>query len=263
MSVYVKLKINCSIQISVHIPGSNYTSVSPPVHRYLTISFNQPPTIMHTAPSDISVQVGASFSYQFTVSSALGQVLTFGELTTYPPGLVEDVNIAIDGTEATVSGLVSLTRDLPLILENDGIPMISVPIMDTYGVAVASTQLVIAQSAPLFTQARYEFEAKEGRIGVRLGPIKIVDPNGDMLNLPIIEESTEAGLFIVIFLDTLEIFTNVYLLADLTLDYELFQEYDFFMTISDTSNSSLTSRTSVRVSVIPVNEFHPFFQTSE
>lgn len=209
--------------------------------------------------------MGTTFSYQLTVSSALGQTLTFGELTTYPQGLLEDLSIVINGTEATVSGLVSLSRDLPLILQNNSSPIISVPIMDIHGVAIASTQLVIVQSAPLFSQPHYEFEAFEERTGVMLGPIPIVDPNGDTVSLPEIEEEAEAKLFRVIFgLPVVSgIFTNVFLFADFRLDYEQFQEFDFFLTISDSGNSSLSSRTSVRVSVLPRNEFHPFFQTSE
>ncbi len=170
------------------------------------------------------------------------------------------MSIVIEGTRATVSGLISLSRDLPLILENNGIPLISVPIMDTYGVAIASTQLVILQSAPLFSEARYEFESLEESIGARVGPILIVDPNGDALSLPEIEGSQR---FRVILGDVAGIFTNVFLLADLKLDYEQAQEYDFFMTVTDSGNSSLSSRASVRVNVLPINEFNPFFQTSE
>ena len=229
----------------------------------MTISFSQPPTITHTAPTTLSVQVGIIFSYQFTVSSALGQTLNFGELTSDPQGLVDDVSIAIAGTEATISGLISLSRDLPIILENNTSPSISIPILDTYGVVVASTQLVIEQSAPLFSQEQYEFSTVEGSTGVRLGPVLIADPNGDTINVPVIAEDAESKLFRVIFGQASGIFTGVFFLADLTLDYERFQEFNFHLTVQDTENISLSSQAAVRVLVIPVNEFSPVFQTAE
>lgn len=229
----------------------------------MMISFSQPPTITHTAPPTLSVQVGIIFSYQFTGSSALGQTLNFGELTTDPQGLVDNVSIAIAGTEATVSGMISLSRDLPIILENNTSPSISIPIIDTYGgVLVASTQLVIEQSAPLFNQDYYEFSTVEGSTGVRLGPIPIADPNGNSINLPVIVEDVESKLFRVIFGQAAGIFTNVLLLADLTLDYERFQEFNFHITVQDADNSSLSSQATVKVIVIPVNEFSPVFQTT-
>ena len=189
--------------------------------------------------------------------------MNFGTLATDPSELVTDVGITIMDDEARVSGVISLTRDLPPILKNGTTPSISVPIVDALGgVVEATTQLIIEQSAPLFTLTHYVFSVMEEN-DVRTGPIPIADPNGDQINIPVILETIEAKLFNVIFGQLTGIFTNVFLLADITLDYELSQGYDFTLVVYDLINASLSSQASVRVNVIPVNEYAPVFIEAE
>lgn len=203
------------------------------------------------------------FSYHFSIASALGQTLTIGELTTDPHGLVDDVSIVFNGADVTVSGNISLIRDLPLILTNDTTPSIHVPIMDSYGFLVAATQLTIQQSPPIFAQSHYEFSSLEGSSGAQLGPIHIADPNGDVVTLPEVLEEGPSKLFRVILLGPSGIFTVINLLTLITLNYEQTQEYNFHIEVQDSINASLTSQASVRVLVLPVNEYTPVFMQPE
>ncbi len=247
------------------VHGSNYTNTTPPPSTTLTITFTQPPTITHTAPPTISVQVETTFSYQFTISSSLDNPLNIAEsdITSEPATIANGIIITVTDNDVTVSGLVSLNKDLPEILINGTMPVVSVPIMDIIcGVVMATTQLVIEQSSPIFSQSHYEFEALEGNAGVRVGPIPITDPNGDRINTPVITGRLDP-LFRITFDDPSGIFTNLYLVAPVRLNYEGAVYYDVNIVAMDFVDASLSAETTVRINVIPVNEFTPTFIVSK
>lgn len=203
------------------------------------------------------------FTYEFFSSSDLGLTLNYGKITTNPPELLSDITMTTrEGhNQAVLSGLISLNRVLPVILEQTIVPNISIPIVDSIGgIVIATTQLIIQQAPPIFNQSHYEFNiVEESGTGERFGPIPILDPNGDIVLNP---ETTNPIFQVIPPLVTVSPstgFTTFDLLVVLRLNYEQIPRYDFELIAYDSVNSSLSSRASVRLNVLPKNEFPPVF----
>lgn len=252
-------------QISVHIPGSNYTNTFLPPKQSLAIPFEQLPTITTTPPDSVIVPVDVSFTYDFISTSNLGLPLSYGPVTTLPPELSTDIVMTMRGSrnQVEMTGTISSNRVLPIILEQAVVPTISIPVIDSIeGTVIATTELHIQQSPPIFDQSHYEFNTlEESGNGVEFGPISILDPNGDLVDAPVILSPLESQLFRVIPVrSTSPVYTTFSLLSVSKFDYELTTMYEFELVARDRVNTTLYSQASVQVNVLPRNEFPPTFQ---
>ena len=255
--------------MSVHVFNSNYTQTSAPHQKVVTVPFTQPPTISHTAPSSTFFDITSVFTYQLQTRSNLGQPLTFGAIATNPPGFSGDVNITVleHDTGANIVGRISISTVLPTIVLNNLIPTVTVPIMDTLGgLVLATTQLRINPSPPIFEHAQYIFSIEENSRGIMLGPIRLIDPNG-ALNQPIptISRNQDGASQLLAIIpkfsdsDVTSAYSSYNILVQHRFDYEQIQVIEFQMVAVDSEHRELSSTATVRINITPVNEFSPRF----
>ena len=259
-------------QVSVHVVNSNYSQEGDVHRESVLIPFSQPPTISLTSPPSTTIDVTAPFSYRISAASQLGQNLNIGSLATSPDELAQDVNITVISHQGhnlvlQVSGQISLDQTVPAIALNSSVvPFISVPIQDAVGgVVLASTQLLLNPSPPLFEFLHYEFSLAENAFrGSMLGPIRTLDPDGQASTTPPVIVDNSAGdhqTFTVI--ESLDApsppYTTYFILSTIEFDYELVQHRNFEIVAVDSRDASLNSSATVRVNILPVNEFPPVF----
>lgn len=257
--------------MSVHISRSNYTQVSDPHREVVTIPFNQPPTITHTAQRGLSFNITLEFVYQFMTSSSLGLQLSYGQLLATPPELSSDVNITIfpHETGARVMGRISIDKTLSIIIQRDLTPSIAIPIRDALGgVVIAATELRINPSPPLFDQPHYVFSINENS-QVLLGPIRLIDPNGgtNLITPVILDNPQGAERLLDIVEDPFTISSPNMIPAYFTynlvvlhpFDYEQTQALDFVVEAQDFEDTLLSSTATVIINILSVNEFSPVF----
>ncbi len=264
--------------MSVHVLNSNYTQISSPHHEIVVVPFTQPPTITHMAPLIVYFDIKQSFMYGIQTESILGQQLTYHQLSTVPPELSQFVNITMQQHEwevrATIEGRVSISEVLPIIILNGLVPTISIPISDASGgMIVINTTLRINSSPPLFDQPSYNFSLPEDSSRLTLlGPIQLIDPNtfsgGASLITPrIATTNMEASqLFSIISAppessNEMSAYSSYDILALSQFDYERVQFIDFQLEAMDVEDATLTSTATVRVDILPVNEFSPRFMS--
>lgn len=255
--------------MSVHVFNSNYTQITSPHLELVTIPFTQPPTITHTAPPFLSFDITATFIYTLEATSTLGQTLSYGPLQATPTQLSTDANITVlpHGTGARIMGGVTIDTTLPAIIQQELAPSISVTISDSFGgVVIATTQLRINPSPPLFDQPHYDFSVlEETSRGMFLGPIRLIDPNGGQnLLTPTIapNEQGTSTLFSLVstdFTDQIHAYFNYDLVVQHQFNYEEIQVVDLQLIAVDLEDQSLSSSASVRIDILPVNEFTPQF----
>ena len=169
-----------------------------------------------------------------------------------------------------IKALVAIDTTLPIIVEQEVTPSFSVVITDTFGgVIIATTELRINPSPPLFEQPQYIFDIpEETSRGMFLGPIRLIDPNGGRsLLTPTITPNAEgtSTFFDVIgedFTDETRAYFTYELVVLHQFNFELVRTVNFDLVARDLEDQSLTSSASVMVNVIPVNEFTPQFVTS-
>ena len=256
-------------QVSVHIANSNY-SLSNSVHKYfLIVPFSQPPTITHTAPPFLDVDVDVPFMYTFSVTSMLSRSIQLDlvEPVTTPTELLENVTITPrqDVSMIAVSGVISTARVLPRIVQQGTPATILIPIEDsTYGgVVYVQTQLRIRPSPPLFNQSVYEYSVLEGSTNHFLGPFAVIDPNGDSIAVP---ETNASNWFNIVPHNPSSgdtppgPYSYFDILIIVNLNYELIPSFSFTMTATDRVNPTLSSVAVVIINVLPINEFPPVFR---
>ena len=260
-------------QVSVHVSRSNYTQQRAPHGESVVVSFTQPPTITHTAPPVLPFDISADFAYILETTSVLGRQLSFGEIQSSPPELSANVSVTIfeHNVGARVMGRVSIQWTLPLILQLEEPPSLSVAVSnDVGGVVIARTELRINPSPPLFERSEYVFNLAEGTsTGELLGPIRLIDPNrGDNILVPTIissENGTIPRFFDVIPTlpalesDSDDVYKSFYLVARFQFDYEVIEVVRFRLLSEDHHDPSLTSVAMVTVNIMPVNDFTPTF----
>ena len=253
--------------------NSNYAQTQTSHKEIATIHFTQLPTITHTAPSAILVDITSSFVYELVATSILGQNLFFGPVVALPNELAHDINITVfpHNTGAHVIGQISLDRTLPSIVMKQITPSISIPLSDTSGgIVFATTQLLINPSPPLFEHPYYSFDLIENTSrGMFLGPVRTIDPNrnSDQLLPTILANSQGAHQLFTISPspathESIPAFSSYSIVVLFQFDYELIQEIDFEIVAVDSADTSLSSMATVRVNILPVNEFAPVFVTS-
>lgn len=255
--------------MSVHVTNSNYTQISSPHRELVTIPFTQPPTITHTAPQIVSFDIMYDFVYDFETSSELGQQLSYGQLIATPPELSDDANITFFQHDigVRVMGRISIDATLPVIIQQGIVPSLSITITDAFrGMVIASTRLHINPSPPLFDRPHYVYDVAENTsTGVLPGPIRLIDPNGGTnLLTPMITRNepgtseffsvVAAGLF-----DAPHAYFSYDMLIQHRFDYEQIERVDFQLVAVDAEDDTLTSTATVRVNILPVNEFSPRF----
>lgn len=269
-SVCVYVPTPCThVQVSIHVANSNY-SHSSTVHRYvLIIPFSQPPTITHTAPPIKDVNVGEMFQYTFTVASSLSRSiqLDLGQPSTTPSELLDNITILSqqDLSAVFVSGLISIGRVLPLVVQQRLPATIVIPIEDgsNGGVVYAPTQLNIRPSPPLFNQRSYEYSVLESSSNHFLGPFTLIDPNSDIVSVP---ETNASNWFTVSPNNPSSGGTSPgpYFYFDIlilvNLNYEQSPSFSFTMTAIDSVDPTLSSVAMVTINVLPINEFSPVFR---
>ncbi len=255
--------------------GSNYTQQRAPHGQSVTIPFSQPPTITHTAPPLVAFNFTAGFVYEFETASVLGQQLGYGQLQSTPSELSANVSVTVFPHEvgARVMGRISIEQTLPLILQQEGPPSLSITISDALGgVVIARTQLRINPSPPLFDRSDYVFSLNEGSgRGTFLGPIRLIDPNGgDTMLIPtIIPAENQSSFFSIVpshlsspEQDSNDAFSSFQLLVLVEPDYERMQVERLRLQVVDRDDPFLTSTATVTVNIMPVNEFSPTFVTN-
>jgi len=218
------------------------------------------------------VNVTAPFSYQISATSQLGLNVNAGSLSTFPDELLRDINTSVISHQGhslvlQFTGQISLDQTLPeIVLNNSVVPFISIPIQDDVGgVVYTTTQIFLDPSPPLFEFSHYEFSLSESAArGTMLGPIRTLDPNGHSSNVPLMIVDNSAGdhqVFTIIGSreDPLPPYTTYFILATLVFDYELVQQRNFEVVAVDSNDTSLNSTATVRVNILPVNEFPPVF----
>ena len=253
--------------MSVHVASSNYSHSSAVYKYYVAIPFHQPPTITHTAPPMYEINVGETFSYSFTVTSSLSQtVLDVEQLETTPPQLLSDVTISprLDINAISVTGVVSINRVLPLIVQQGTPATIVIPVEDTAngGVVYVTTQLTIRPSPPLFDQIIYEYNVSEKSIDHLLGPFSLIDPNGDPISTPV-SSTNQFGIFSHANQPPSQPYSYFDILIFVRLNYEQHTSFSFNMSITDAVVPTLFSVAMVTVNVLPANEFSPVFVVNQ
>jgi len=177
--------VSLSLQISVHVQGSNYTHTSEPFKRTAVIPFHQPPTIIADSPSNISVKTNISFSLQISSTSNLDVQLRYDHLVTTPPELANDItfDVSPSGRVATISGVISLSTLSQILKQHVDVPTVSIRVTDTYGgYIVPTTELLIQDQAPIFNQSQYIFNIPENKHVTIIGTFSVIDPNSDPLD---------------------------------------------------------------------------------
>ena len=258
------------MQVSIHVANSNY-SHSSTVHRYiLIIPFSQPPTITHTAPSIKDVNVGEIFLYTFMVASSLSRSiqLDLGQPATTPSELLDNITISSqqDLSVVSVSGVISIDRVLPLVVQQRLPATIAIPIEDgtNGGVVYVPTQLNIRPSPPLFNQRSYEYSVLESSSNHFLGPFTLIDPNGDTVSVP----DTNASIWFTVSPNNPSSddtspgpYSYFDILILVNLNYEQSPSFSFIMTATDRVDPALSSVATVTINVLPINEFSPVFRS--
>ncbi len=221
----------------------------------------------------ITIDVTMPFSYQVTSTSQLGQNLNVGQVETFPSILAQDISIrTVDNHGHTlilqIAGRVSLNSTLPQIVLNNSIPYISIPVTDDIGgVIYITTHLIIAPSPPIFEFPYYEFDLSENTFrGMTLGPIRTIDPNGQTRAiLPVVTTNNSTGdhqLFRVTespSSDESPPFSTYAILVLIEFNYEVEQQRNLELVAVDSMNPTLSSSATVRINILPVNEFPPVF----
>ena len=234
----------------------------------MVVPFTQPPTITHTAPPLVAFNITAGFVYEFETVSMLGLELAYGQLQSMPQELGSNISVTVfqHDVGARITGRISIEQTLPIILQRDALPSLSIAISDPLGgMVVARTELMINPSPPLFDRSDYVFSLDEVTSnGMLLGPIRLIDPNrGDVVAAPvIIAPEGQPRYFIVIpcpEADPDSIYSCFHLLVSFQFDYEHVQNVSVQLRSEDRADPSLTSTATVTVNIMPVNEFTPRF----
>jgi hypothetical protein len=192
-----------------------------------------------------------------------------------PPALADDANITVfqHQTGVRIMGRISILETLPVILQQMATPSLSVAISDTHGgVVIATTLLEINSSPPLFDHSHYTYDLAENiSRGSFLGPIRLIDPNGEQITAPIITSSSNQGASLIFSVVGSEFsrlsdpepsftaFSSYSLLVNTELNYEQHQVFEFQLVATDIQDSSLVSTATVNVNILPLNEFTPVF----
>ena len=207
------------------------------------------------------------FTYNIIISTFLSrpEQLIFGQPITQPPELATDVNITTSENRAaaTVAGVISLDRVLPIIVQRNIIPFVSIPIFDNYGgLVVIETLLHIPMESPIFNQSDYTFSLlEESGSGTMVGQISLIDPNGHHIAVPSVVDQIAAGYFLILpsAVSTLSPYTVFDIVTQLRVDYEQHNSFSFEVSVADTVDLTLTSAATVTVNILSVNEFVPLF----
>ena len=167
----------------------------------------------------------------------------------------------------SVSGVISIGRVLPLIVQQRLPATIVIPIEDaTYGgVMYVPTRLNIRPSPPLFDQSLYEYSVLESSSNHFLGPFSLIDPNGDTISVP----DTNASNWFTVSPNTPlsddtspRPYSYFDILILVNLNYEQTHSFSFTMTATDSVDPTLSSVAMVTINVLPINEFSPVFRSS-
>ncbi len=239
--------------------GSNYTQTTIPYKQTVIIPFYQPPTIQFQAPSVLNLDVSAPLYIQFAATSTLStQPLHYSNLKTSPETLSGD--LTLDEASGVISGSVSVDT-ISAILDLNDPPSISVHVTDEYGgFVVYVVTLAVQESPPIFDQEHYVFSVREEQTSDEFaGSFALIDPNGDLFNfLPRIVNlsSSASDLFLIVVGDQFGHFSTYDVFGTRSFDFEEITAY--YMEI-EANDGFQTSRVSVRVDVLPVNEFDPAF----
>ena len=213
------------------------------------------------------INVGETFSYSFTVTSSLSQmVLNIGQSKATPPQLLSDITISprLDINSISVTGVVSINRVLPLIVQQGTPATIVIPVEDTAngGVVYVTSQLTIRPSPPLFDQISYEYNVSENSVNHFLGPFSLIDPNGDPISTPV----SSTNLFAVFSHANpppSQPYSYFDILIIVSLNYEQHTSFSFNLSIADDVVPTLFSVAMVTVNVLPANEFSPVFVVNQ
>ena len=196
--------------------------------------------------------------------SLLGNTLDLGRPMTTPPELFDDIIITpqLDLNMITISGIISISRALPFVVQQGTPATITLPVEDDNngGVIFVETQLMLRPSPPLFNQSTYEYSISEDSSNRFLGPFAVIDPNGGSISTP----SSNTSLFTVIsHVSTDGNLPGPYSYFDIVvlvnLNYEQRSTFYFMMTVADSVSPTLSSTAFVTVNVLPVNEYSPVF----
>lgn len=197
--------------------------------------------------------------------SSLGSTLDLGGPMTTPPELYDDIIITpqFELNRIMISGTISLAGSLPFIVQQGTPATIILPIEDDAngGVVYVETQLLLRPSAPLFNQSMYEYSIPEVGSNRIVGPLAVIDPNGDPVSAP----STNTSLFTIFPHipsndDQLpEPYSYFDILVIVNLNFEQHSMFSFAITAIDTVSPILSSTALVTVNVLPVNEHSPEF----
>lgn len=235
--------------------GSNYTQTTDPYKQTLGINFYQPPTIEVLAPSSVSLNVSAPLHVQLTAVSALSsQSLRYGNLQTSPEAFSDE--LSLNETSGEIVGQVS-ANTIGAILDLDGPAMISVHVTDGYGgLIVHSITLSIEEAPIVFDQQEYIFSLPEAQDSDEFaGSFSLIDPNGDPIHqLPHFVNSSANSYFVIISMGQVGHFRNYDIYGVQSFDFE--DRRAFYERI-EVSNAYGVSMVTVRVDVLPVNEYPP------
>ena len=251
------------LQVSVHVKGSNYRYTSEPFKQTALVSFQHPPTIIVQSPSEISVDVTSSLSYQLEASSALNlsMLLRFENFRTTPQELQNDFTLDVSTEEVT--GMISLSS-LAEIIDTTVTPSFSVDVTNEYGGFIVHTVTIhFNPSAPLFNQTHYTFSILEEQSSDDLvGTVAVIDPNNrenDGINLPFFTDPAVMDKFLILPNGPSEAYYLFDILSIHSFDYEERTLYALEIGITNRDDASLSSTATVTVNIISVNEFSPFF----
>ena len=200
-------------------------------------------------------------------------------MTAVPPALANDTSITVfpHNIGARVVGRISLQQTLPTIVGEMLTPSLSVAISDPLGgVVIATTQLQINPSPPLFDSSHYSFNVLENSSrGTLLGPVRVIDPNGGPTRPPTVVPNDLSAQLIFSVIDarfsrmsdspdapppsSSAAYSSYNLLVNHQFNYEQIRMLEFQLMVMDAIDNSLTSIATVRVDILPVNEFPPVF----